>query len=311
MDFLFSQDNLLRAKELNAKRQAVSDAVFGVTVFSDISETEFRTKMLLERLGNNYPTPQDKNDNVVDLELNVNLEDVPDEWDWRQHGAVTRVKNQGAVGTCWAFSAAANIEGQYALSQGGSLIDLSVEQIVDCDATSFPQNNSGDCGPGGGIPAFAFDYVLRSGGLEPWTDYPYCIGDGSCSPCPPPGYNKTICGFPQPCEHKYDCANKLDPSKIVASIDSWAWLAPDKNETLLKALLYQNGPASIAMDASKLHLYTSGIITSNMCSSDPLAADHAILLAGYGKEKVHFWLKETEYWEVKNSWGESCKYSFI
>ena len=300
---------MLRAKELNAKRQAVSDAVFGVTVFSDMSETEFRTKVLTEKSGDNYPTPQDKNDNVVDFEMKVASEDVPDEWDWRQHGAVTRVKNQGGVGSCWAFSAAANIEGQYALSKGGELVDLSVEQIVDCDGSMF-MNGTGDCGPNGGYPMYAYDYVLGAGGLEPWPLYPYCIGDFSCEPCPPPGYNKTICGSqPAGCQHKDDCSNKFDPTKILASIDSWAWLAPDKNETLLKEQLYQNGPVSIAIDALPLQFYLFGIVPSYFCSSNPNSADHAVLLTGYGTEKDLF-LQETEYWEVKNSWGEICKCFF-
>ena len=294
---------MLRAKELNAKRQAVSDAVFGVTVFSDMSETEFRTKVLTEKSGDNYPTPQDKNDNVVDFEMKVASEDVPDEWDWRKHLAVTSVKNQGNVGSCWAFSAAANIEGQYALSQGGSLIDLSVEQIVDCDG-HFYANGTGDCGPNGGFPFYAYDYVRRAGGLEQWKDYPYCIGDFLCSPCPPPGYNKTFCGNPMPCEHKYDCSNKFDPSKIAVSIDSWAWLAPNKNETLLKEQLYQNGPVSIAIDASALQTYYFGILTPLFCSSDPNSADHAVLLTGYGTKRDLFF-QEMDYWEVKNSWGES------
>lgn len=28
----------------------------------------------------------------------------------------------------------------------------------------------------------------REGGLMTWSDYPYCVGTGACSPCAPEGY---------------------------------------------------------------------------------------------------------------------------
>ena len=66
---------------------------------------------------------------------------LPDSVDWRKHDRVSSVKNQGQCGSCWAFSAAASMEGQHARASG-QLLNLSESQIVDCD--------SGDYGCDGG-----------------------------------------------------------------------------------------------------------------------------------------------------------------
>ena len=41
---------------------------------------------------------------------------------------------QGTVGSCWAFSAAENVEGQHFL-KSKKLEVLAPEQLVDCDST--------------------------------------------------------------------------------------------------------------------------------------------------------------------------------
>ena len=52
-------------------------------------------------------------------------------FDWRDHGAVTPVQNQGGCGSCWAFAATGAVEGAYKITNG-VLIKFAEQEFVDC-----------------------------------------------------------------------------------------------------------------------------------------------------------------------------------
>lgn len=63
-------------------------AIHGVTQFSDLTPTEFR-KAFLGLRGQRLRLPVDANEAPV-----LPTENLPTDFDWREHGAVTAVKNQ-------------------------------------------------------------------------------------------------------------------------------------------------------------------------------------------------------------------------
>ena len=77
------------------------------------------------------------------------------EIDWTAKGKVSKVKNQGACGSCWAFAAVATCESWGLIN--GKTLDLSEQQLVDCSGSY------GNKGCNGGWPASALKYVQASG----------------------------------------------------------------------------------------------------------------------------------------------------
>uniref|UniRef100_UPI003AAB7122 cathepsin F n=1 Tax=Centroberyx gerrardi TaxID=166262 RepID=UPI003AAB7122 len=251
--------NLKTAEKIQSLDQG--SAEYGVTKFSDLTEEEFRSTYLNPLLSQwTLHRPMKP--------AAPTRGPAPASWDWRDHGAVSSVKNQGMCGSCWAFSVTGNIEGQWFL-KNGSLLSLSEQELVDCDRL--------DQACGGGLPSNAYEAIEKLGGLESETDYSYTG-------------HKQICDFTS--------------GKVAAYINSSVELS--KNEREIAAWLAENGPVSVALNAFAMQFYRKGVSHPLRIFCNPWMIDHAVLLVGYGERKnIPFWAIKNSWGE---DYGEQGYY---
>ncbi|XP_055905890.1 digestive cysteine proteinase 1 [Eupeodes corollae] len=193
-------------------------------------------------------------------------DNLPEQFDWRLLGAVTPVKDQSVCGSCWSFGTVGAIEGAFFLKNGGNLVRLSQQALIDC---SWEYGNNG-CD--GGEDFRAYQWMMKNGGIPTEEDYGSYLGqDGLCHADSVPKVAK-ITGFVN-----------------VTSNDPNAF----------KIALINNGPLSVAIDAAhkSFSFYSHGVFYEPECKNDINGLDHAVLAVGYGK------INGDDYWLVKNSWS--------
>ncbi len=268
-----------------------------MTKYADLEVDEFKQAMLMPRLAK--PSYKDLS-RVSSKAARSGEGDMPTNFDWRDKGAVTSVKDQGNVGTCWSFSTVGNIEGQWAINRN-QLVDLSPEYLVDCDGTADPSSSHADCSVFGGWPYLAYQYIAKSGGIPSEATWPYCSGSGKCYPCMQGPVS--LCG-PPPYYCDSTIEQKCPTAAKSAQISSWEYVSDNEDE--MAAYLVAKGPLSVLLDATNLQFYKSGVWNGYLpatpfmkCHANNL--NHAVLAVGYGYDDV----SQENYWLVKNSWGEN------
>jgi len=190
---------------------------------------------------------------------------LPASVDWVSKGAVTPVKDQGSCGSCYSFSAVGAVEGAYFLTNG-ELLELSMQEIVDCDDL--------DGGCQGGEMQQTFKWINGNGGLCLLSDYPYVSGTTAeeqkvCSTCPVvPG----------------------------TAPESWTTVRRNSMEGLKEAVA--GGPVSVAVGASRAWMFYESGVFDGACEGE---LNHGVLCVGYGGEEAGEYWKVKNSWGT--GWG--------
>uniref|UniRef100_A0A667ZF16 Cathepsin K n=1 Tax=Myripristis murdjan TaxID=586833 RepID=A0A667ZF16_9TELE len=231
----------------------------GMNHLGDMTSEEVVDKMT----GLQVPLNRERNFTMV---MDDKQPRPPKSIDYRRKGMVTPVKNQGSCGSCWAFSAVGALEGQLA-KKTGRLVDLSPQNLVDCDVKSS--------GCKGGYMTTAFRYVQRNGGIDSEAAYPYVGKDQRC---------------------RYCWSGRAAQCKGFVEI-------PRGCERLLAVALYKVGPISVGIDASQssFQFYQSGVYSDPGCNRAKI--NHAVLAVGYGvtASGKKYWIVKNSWSE---SWGD-------
>jgi len=200
--------------------------------------------------------------------------DGPAFWDWRQHGAVTPVKDQGMCGSCWSFGTAESIEGAWFIKTN-NLIPISEQAFMDCSWGYG--NNACD----GGEAFRAYSWALDHGGFVPAeAAYGlYMMADGLC--------------------HVRYSDDDDDGEMLGVKISGYVNVTSDVDDVLTAISL--KGPLAVAIDAShpSFSFYSSGVYYEPTCGNTDADLDHEVLAVGFGTDPVG-----GDYWIVKNSWSQ-------
>jgi len=207
---------------------------------------------------------------------------TPTSVDWRSvngQALVTKDLNQHIpqyCGSCWAHGSMSSLSDRIKIIRQGAWPDynLAIQYILNCG-----QNVAGTCDGGSATGAFQF---VQENGVPEDTCLQYQAEDLKCTPintcrnCKGPPGSGTCwaqANYTRFYVDEYDSVTGV--SNIMAEVAA-------------------RGPVAAGIDATVLETYTGGIITA----TQPSNINHIVSIVGYGT------LNSTDYWIVRNSWGQ-------
>jgi len=285
--------------------------LFFITFPQIMSSTLQNNEFLgINKLNNEIKTCQNKLISNVELSGNsfqyfsrINFEnnsimiDLPESFCWNNIDGkdyTTPAKDQGSIGSCWAFAANAAIESVIEIKEDNPELnpDLSEQYLLSCLPIIQDENN-----------VRPFYWIMNTS-----EDGNNCNGvvTESCFP-----YQEEIY---VPCSDKCsDWENHLIP------INNFTYWIPDKkpseNDEIIKTLIIESGPVTSIIEATILWEYWGKLI-HNPNSYFPYLLSigrlrqkwlglHVIVIYGWKDNPL---IPSGGYWICKNSWGTDFGY---
>ena len=253
-------------QEINAIQQKIDESgaqwTAGHTSVSRLSPYE---KQRMRGTFIKHPSPDD-----IIISRPYGVADDPESFDWRDVDGsnwMTPVRNQGACGSCWAFSVLGAVEACINIYNGepNPDYDLSEQHLVSecCD--------TGDCG--GGYLDGALDYI-RDYGVPPESCFPYQAKNSVCTPCD-------------------------SWEDIAQTIGSYVFVEPTKDS--FKWALQNYGPMSVYLQVPDDWYFYAGGVYEPVLTSTIGAAGHGVVLCGWNDSDDCWIIKNS--WGT--GWGES------
>nr|XP_043637817.1 vignain-like [Erigeron canadensis] len=224
--------------------------------FADLTAHEMKIKYADSKIGHFMALQGPMKNNLTSFKYK-DATNLPPKIDWRERNVVTPVKSQGQCGSCWAFSAVSAVESINAIKTG-QLIELSEQQLVDCDSAS--------AGCDGGLMEPAFKFIVEHGGLATEESYPYTEKHNPCD------------------------KSKFGHHSVTLSGQEYT---DGTEEQLMKAVAHQ--PVSIAMETTEnFFMYKEGIYTGPCGINN----NHAMTIVGYDEcPEGKYWIVKNSWGE--------------